>query len=133
MPHDLHFEDGSTERALDRTPLLAPVPGMYNSAGLSCLASLQAEYGKLHRLSLRLVREDTVCRRFMTVPGVCAMVAVTYKTAIDDPARFRKSKDLGPYFGLTPSKYQSGEVDLCRDHRIARGTQGSIDCCTDRE
>ena len=47
----------------------------------------------------------------MTVPGVGAIVAVTYKTAIDDPARFRKSKDLGPYFGLTPSKYQSGEVD----------------------
>lgn len=39
------------------------------------------------------------------------MVAVTYKTAIDDPTRFRKSRDLGAYFGLTPSKYQSGEVD----------------------
>src|SRR5205807_9380246 len=39
------------------------------------------------------------------------VVAVTYKTAIDDPGRFRKSRDVGPYFGLTPSKYQSGEVD----------------------
>ena len=81
------------------------------AAMLQARASLRAEYGKLHRLLLRIVREDTVCRRFMTVPGVGAIVAVTYKTAIDDPARFRKSKDLGPYFGLTPSKYQSGEVD----------------------
>ena len=54
----------------------------------------------------------------MTVPGVGAIVAVTYKTAIDDPVRFRKSKDLGPYFGLTPSKYQSGEVD--RTGRITK-------------
>jgi transposase len=47
----------------------------------------------------------------MTVPGGGPVVAVSYKTAVDDPARFRKSKELGPYFGLTPSKYQSGEVD----------------------
>ena len=87
--------------------VLAPV----TAAMLQARASLRAEYGKMHRLLLRIVREDMVCRRFMTVPGVGAIVAVTYKTAIDDPARFRKSKDLGPYFGLTPSKYQSGEVD----------------------
>src|SRR5215831_12590014 len=49
--------------------------------------------------------------RLMTVPGVGPVVAVSYKTAVDDPARFRKSKELGPYFGLTASKYQSGEVD----------------------
>jgi transposase len=47
----------------------------------------------------------------MTVPGVGPVVAITYKTAIDDPERFHKSKDVGPYFGLTPSRYQSGEVD----------------------
>jgi transposase len=42
---------------------------------------------------------------------VGAVVAVTYRTAIDDPTRFCKSRDVGPYFGLTPKKYQSGEVD----------------------
>ena len=47
----------------------------------------------------------------MTAPGVGPVVAMTYKAAIDDPERFNKSKDVGPYFGLTPSKYQSGEVD----------------------
>jgi len=60
---------------------------------------------------LAIVRDDPVCRRFMSAPGVGPVVAVTYKTAIDDPGRFRKSRDVGPYFGLTPSKYQSGEVD----------------------
>jgi transposase len=47
----------------------------------------------------------------MTTPGVGPVVAMTYKAAIDDPERFHRSKDVGPYFGLTPRKYQSGEVD----------------------
>jgi transposase len=73
--------------------------------------SLQAEHNKLHRQLLALVRRDEVCRRLMTAPGVGPVVAMTYKSAIDDPDRFRKSNDVGPYFGLTPRKYQSGEVD----------------------
>jgi transposase len=88
-------------------PMLEPV----TAAMLQARASLRTAYAKLHRMLLRIVRDDTVCRRFMTVPGVAAVVAVTYKTAVDDPTRFGKSKELGPYFGLTPSKYQSGEVD----------------------
>jgi transposase len=81
-------------------------------------SSLRTEYAKLHRMLLRIVRADAVCRRFMTAPGVGAVVAVSYRTAVDDPTRFRKSRDLGPYFGMTPSKYQSGEVD--RTGRITK-------------
>jgi transposase len=88
-------------------PMLEPVA----AAMLQARVSLRAEYGKLHRMLLGIVRADAICRRLMTVPGVGPVVAVSYKTAVDDPARFRKSKELGPYFGLTPSKYQSGEVD----------------------
>lgn len=80
-------------------------------AMLQAQASLRAEYHKLHRRLLALVRRDVVCRRMMTAPGVGAVVAMTYKSAIDDPDRFGKSKDVGPYFGLTPRQYQSGEVD----------------------
>jgi transposase len=78
---------------------------------LQARAGLREEYAKLHRMLLGVVRNDIVCRRLMTVPGVGPVVAITYKTAVDDPGRFRKSRDVGPYFGLTPSKYQSGEVD----------------------
>jgi transposase len=48
----------------------------------------------------------------MTAPGVGALVAITFKTAIDDPTRIRKSKAVGALFGLTPRKYQSGETDV---------------------
>jgi transposase len=78
---------------------------------LQARASLRAEEAKLHRMLLRIVRADAVCRRFMTAPGIGAVVAVFYRTA-DDPM------DLGPYFGLTPYKYQSGEVD--RTGRITK-------------
>jgi transposase len=74
--------------------------------------ALRAEYQVLHRAVLAIVREDTVCRRLMTVPGVGAVVAITYTSAVDDPARFRRSRAVGAHFGLTPKRYQSGETDV---------------------
>jgi hypothetical protein len=52
-----------------------------------------------------MVREDAVCRRLMTVPGVGPLVAMTDKSTIDDPSRITKSK-------AAPKKYQSGENDI---------------------
>ena len=65
----------------------------------------------LHRRLLAIVRDDEVCRRLMTTPGVGPVVALTYRATIDVPARFRKSKAVGAVFGLTCSKYQSGEIN----------------------
>jgi transposase len=80
--------------------------------------ALRAEYAALHRDLLRMVREDATCRRLMTVPGVGAVVAITFTSAIDDPARFRRSKDVGAHLGLTPRRHQSGEID--RTGRITK-------------
>jgi transposase len=74
--------------------------------------ALQREFHTLHRAMLAIVRHDTVCRRLMTVPGVGALVAITFTSAIDDPARFRRSRAVGAHFGLTPKKHQSGEMDV---------------------
>jgi transposase len=72
----------------------------------------------LHRRLLAVVRDDEVCRRLMTIPGVGPVVALTYRATVDVPARFRKSKAVGAVFGLTCSKHQSGEID--RTGRISR-------------
>jgi transposase len=72
---------------------------------------LREQIGILHRRLLAIVRDDDVCRRLMTVPGVGPVVALTYRATVDVPARFRNSKAVGAVFGLTPSKYQSGESD----------------------
>jgi transposase len=59
-----------------------------------------------------LARRDERARLLMSAPGVGPIVALTYVSAIDDPTRFRSSKDVGPHFGLTPRKYQSGDKDV---------------------
>jgi transposase len=82
------------------------------SAMLAARSSLQPEYSKLHKEMLSIVRKDEVCRRLMTTPGVGPLVAITFKTAVDDPERISKSKAVGALFGLTPKKYQSGETDV---------------------
>ena len=74
--------------------------------------ALRTEAAALHRRMLAVVREHGVCRRLMTVPGVGAVVALTFVAAVDDPTRFRRSKDVGAHFGLTPRRYQSGETDV---------------------
>jgi transposase len=72
-------------------------------------------------LSCRLVnvaRQDPAVRRLMTAPGVGAVIAMTYVSVIDDPGRFARSRDVGAYLGLTPRRYQSGEMD--RSGRISK-------------
>ena len=81
-------------------------------AMLAARTALDAEFKCLHRTLLTIVRIDPVCRQLMSVPGVGAIVAITYKSGIDDPTRFKHSRDVGPHFGLTPKKYQSGELDV---------------------
>jgi transposase len=72
---------------------------------------LHDQISVLHRRLLAIVRDDAVCRRLMTIPGVGPVVALTYRATIDVPARFKNSKAVGAVFGLTPSKYQSGEIN----------------------
>lgn len=79
---------------------------------LAARTALQAEFTRLHRALLAIVRADPVCRQLMSVPGVGAVVAITFRSGVDDPSRFRRSRDVGPHFGLTPRKYQSGEIDV---------------------
>ena len=81
-------------------------------AMLGARAALETEFKRLHRALLAIVRDDPVCRQLMSVPGVGAIVAITFKSGVDDPTRFRRSRDVGPHFGLTPRKYQSGELDV---------------------
>jgi transposase len=81
-------------------------------AMLRAREALQTEFGKLHRAMLAIVRRDDVCRRLMTVPGIGALIAVTFTSAVDQPERFSRSRAVGAHFGLTPKRYQSGETDI---------------------
>ena len=54
---------------------------------------------------------DKTCQRLMTIPGVGSITALAFMAVIDDPKRFAKSSSVGAYLGLTPRRYQSGEMD----------------------
>ena len=74
--------------------------------------ALRGELARLENRLRRIARADRIVRLMMTTPGVGAVVALHVKAGIDDPARFRSSKMVGPHFGLTPRRDQSGERDV---------------------
>ncbi|TIV96301.1 MAG: IS110 family transposase [Mesorhizobium sp.] len=100
--------------------MLATVIG----AILQARAVLWNEFTRLHRAMLKIARVDPVCQRLMSAPGVGALVALTYRSAVDNPGRFAKSRTVGAYFGLTPKKYQSGETDI--DGGISKVGDGMV-------
>lgn len=69
-----------------------------------------------------MAKNDDVCRRLMTIPGVGPIIALLYKATVDNPYRFTRSNTLGVHLGLTPRKYASGEIDY----------DGHITKCGDR-
>ena len=78
---------------------------------LSIRAHIYAQLSKFDKAVLDLAKNDPVCERLMSIPGVGALTALSFKTAIDQPERFKKSKTVGVHLGLTPRKYASGEID----------------------
>jgi transposase len=85
---------------------------------LSVRAVLLDEFKAFERRVRAVARSDVKTRLLMSTPAVGTIVALTYGSAIDDPARFKSSKQAGPHFGLTPKKHQSGETD--RSGRISK-------------
>jgi transposase len=85
---------------------------------LAVHAVLLREFKGFERRVRAMARGHEQARLLMTTPAVGPIVALTYASAIDDPARFKSSKAAGPHFGLTPKKYQSGETD--RTGRISK-------------
>lgn len=52
----------------------------------------------------------------MAILGVEPVTALSLMTAIDDPSRFRRSRDVAAYFGLTSRRWQSGTSIDVQDH-----------------
>lgn len=105
--------------------LAESVPGLTDTidALLKSRAALLAEFRRLDGIVTKRARQDQRAQLLMTVPGVGALISLTYVSAIDDPARFRSSRTVGAHLGLTQRKYQSGETDVT----------GRISKCGDQE
>ena len=98
-----------------------PVLASLSESLLSVIEVMSQEVERLTKRVLDEVKLEPTCRRLMTVPGVGPLTALAFRATIDQPGRFRRSRDVGAHLGLTPRRYQSGETDV----------QGRISRCGD--
>lgn len=85
---------------------------------LEAWLAVRARAAELGSQLLRTARHSDACRQLMSIPGIGAITATSFTTAIEDPENFRKSRSVGAWLGLTTRRYQSGEVDY--DGHISR-------------
>ena len=88
------------------------------------LHSVQAAIRDLEQQIRKTAKADPDCRLLQTIPGVGPLTALTFVTTIDDPTRFSRSRSVGAYLGLTPKRYQSGDMDYTG--RISRCGDGLL-------
>ena len=79
---------------------------------LAVHAVLLREFNGFEKRVRIMARGHAQAKLLMSTPAVGPIVGLTYACAIDDPARFKSSKQTGAHFGLTPKKYQSGKTDI---------------------
>ena len=91
---------------------------------LSVREALRKEFTAFEKQTRTMVRSDVQARLLTSVPAVGPIIALTFASAIDDPARFKSSKRVGAHFGLTPKRHQSGETDYTG--RISKIGDGSV-------
>jgi len=100
-------------RAIDQMCLIADTEGVDLRPRVLPLLDLcegfYVEANRIERELELLAASNPVCRRFMEIPGVGTITAVSFYSAIEDPTRFRHVDDVAAYLGLTPRVYQSGE------------------------
>ncbi|NRP75831.1 hypothetical protein ILFOPFJJ_06754 [Ensifer psoraleae] len=106
--------DGDVRKLLDGTVELAKIILPL----LEAWHDIRKRAANLGRQLLIVARESQATKLLMTIPGIGAVTAVSYVTAIEDPENFRTSRSVGAWLGLTTRRYQSGEVDY--DGHISR-------------
>ena len=95
------------EELIERRPeLMAAVRPLLDARN-----AIEQQVDDLDRKVMRLARNDAQVRRFMTAPGVGPVTALCFLATIDDPTRFKRSRSVGAYVGLTTRRYASGETD----------------------
>jgi transposase len=93
--------------AIDGHPVLAAII----ESTLQVLEATAAQLLVYDKAVIQRARSDDTARQLMSAPGVGTVVALAYMTGVEDPARFKRSSSVAAYFGMTPRRYQSGEVD----------------------
>lgn len=78
--------------------------------------------------SRQMAQDDPGCRRLMSMPGEGAVVALTYRSAVDDPSRFTSSRNVGPWVGYDALTQPVGRHHQGRRCQLAARVVPSRDC-----
>ena len=109
VPFDRRVEAMLADRD-DIAPIIQPM--------LVAWRQLRQQVATFDKAVRRLVKSSPACRHLMGIPGIGVLSVLAYVSMIEDPARFGRSRSVGAHLGLTPKRYQSGEID--RSGRISR-------------
>ena len=116
--------------AFDRTvrPTIEADPALAHALLplLEARLMLYHSFRELDNRTRKLAQQDLVCQRLMSAPGVGFVTALTFKAAVDDPTLFKRSRTVAAHFGLTPRRFQSGEIDYCG--HISRAGDPTVRC-----
>jgi len=99
--------DDMARQAVIADPVLAEALGPL----LDARGHLYRAFLEIDKRVRAIAHDDPICQQLMSAPGIGSIAALTFKSAVDDPKRFRRSKTVAAHFGLTPKRYQSGEKD----------------------
>lgn len=94
-----------------RSGMLATSEGIadYTEAQLSSVEHLNEQVATLDRQVEQLAKENPVCCRLMTVPGVGPIVALRFVATLDTVERFGSAHDVESYLGLVAGERSSSE------------------------
>lgn len=102
----------SAEAFATRAPREIPAPlAPAVTPLLALIAELTRQIAAYDRQIAQLVATTyPVARRLQQPQGVGPLTALTFVLLVDDPTRFRRSRDVGAYFGLVPRLDESGQA-----------------------
>ncbi len=109
LPFDRRVETLLADRQ-DVAPIVRPM--------LAAWRQLREQIAAFDKAVRALAKSSPACRLLMSVPGIGVVSVLAYVSMVEDPARFARSRSVGAHLGLTPTQYQSGEVD--RSGRISK-------------
>lgn len=117
---------GGFDRAVRETIEAEPMLSRALLPLLDARLVLYQTFRELDNRTRKLAQQDRICQRLMSAPGIGYITALTFKAGVDDPTRFKRSRTVAAHFGLTPRRFQSGEMD--NPGRISRAGDADVRC-----